>query len=199
MDKPEDDLLDRLEADMHSIESSLVTLAKSWAAIQGTSTRDFLLREARLVVINQAKITAKVADEVPMLKAEIEQICGDVTSTFERWGDSIDLPKAKNLAQDPTRTFHQLTGEAHEAFGDIFIRRGYDPGTRSNNRTSATSNWFFYIPETGTARNPAIISDYAATQKVTDLWNSWAKTAREISATKDRVQRRLATQLWDAD
>lgn len=199
MEKPDDQLLCKLEADMHSIESSLVTTAKSWAAVQGTSARDFLLREARLVVINQAEVTAKVADEVPTLKAEVEQICEDVTETFERWSDSVDLPKAKTLAQDPSQTFRQLTDEAHDAFGDIFIRRGYDPGTRSTNRTRETSNWFFYKPETGTARNPTMTINHRATQEISDLWSSWAETAREIKTTKDRVQRSLAAQLWDAD
>jgi hypothetical protein len=199
MHATDNEQLAKLEADARSIENSLVTNASSWALDQGAFTRKFLLQEARLVVINQAEVTEQIADEVPALKAEIEEICNEVTATFERWSASVDLAKAKTLAQDPRKAFLELTKQAHDAFGEAFIRRGYDSGSRSRDWTSETSNWHFYIPETGTARNSAMKYDQSAAQDLSDLWSSWATIAREINTTKDQIQRSRAAHLWDAD
>ena len=199
MDVMDEEKLSELEAEARSLEAVLITSARSWALDQSTFTREFLLQEARLVVINQAHITEQIADEVPGLKAEIEEVCRAVSVMFERWGESIDLAKAKVLAQDPRKVFLELTQQAHTAFGEAFARRGYDAGSGSREWASGTSNWNFYIPETGTARNPAMKFDQRGAQDLSDLWSSWASISRQINTAKDQIQRRRAAYLWDAD
>ncbi|WP_125617026.1 hypothetical protein [Specibacter cremeus] len=197
MHNKDDGQLASLEDDARSIEGSLVSTASSWALDQGALARAFLLQEARLVVVNQAEVTERIADEVPELKAEIEEICNEVTATFERWSASIGLAEAKTLAQDPRKAFLELSRHAHDAFGEAFIRRGYDPGSRD--WTSGTSNWHFYIPETGTARNPFMKYAQGTDEDLSELWNSWEAITREITTTRDQIQRSRAATLWDAD
>ncbi|MFJ6358678.1 hypothetical protein [Pseudarthrobacter oxydans] len=199
MHPPDNEQLEKLEVDARSIEDALVTHARAWARDQGSFTRQFLLQEARLTVINQAEVTDTVVDEVPALKAEVEEICDELAATFEEWSASVDLQKAKTLAQNPRNTFLKLTAQSHEAFGNVFIRRRYNSGSGSRDRTSGSPNWHFYIPETGTARNPAMRYDASAAKDLSDLWSSWAAIARQINSAKDQIQRSRAARLWDAD
>lgn len=199
MHTTDDGQLKKLENDAQSIEDALLVSARSWALDQGSFTRQFLLKEARLTVINQAEITEKVVDGVPALKAEVERICDDVVAMFEDWSASVDLAKAKTLAQDPRKTFLELTKPFHKAFGGVFIRHGYSSGSGSHNWTAEPANWHFYIPETGTARNPAMKYDASTANDLSELWSSWAAIAREINSTKDHIQRSRAARLWDAE
>lgn len=191
--------LEKLEIDARSIEDMLVTHARAWALDQGSFTRQFLLQEARLTVINQAEVTDKVVDEVPALKAEVEEVCDEMAAMFEEWSASVDLAKAKIVAQDPRTTFLELTKPFHQTFGNAFTRRGYNSGSGSRDWTSESANWHFYIPETGTARNPFMKYDPSAAKDLSDLWSSWATLARQITSTKDQIQRSRAARLWDAD
>lgn len=186
-----------LETDVQSLEESLVLSARSWALAQGAVAGAFLMHEARLAVVNQAMVTERIADEVREMKDEVKDICDEVTLAFERWNTSVGLTEAKTLAQDPRKVFLEITRDAHDAFGEAFIRRGYEPG--SNDWTRGNSSWHFYIPETGTARNPFMRYDGGADSDLSQLWNSWAATTREITATRDRIQRNQAANLWDED
>lgn len=199
MHTADDEQLEKLEIDARSIEDALVTHARAWALEQGPFTRQFLLQEARLTVINQAEVTDEVIDEVPALKAEVEEVCDELAAMFEEWSTSVDLAKAKILAQDPRKIFLELTKQFHQAFGDAFIRRGYNSGSGSRDWTSESANWHFYIPETGTARNPTMKYDPSAAKDLSDLWSSWATIARQINSNKDQIQRSRAAHLWDAD
>ncbi|MBT2520914.1 hypothetical protein [Arthrobacter sp. ISL-28] len=189
-----------LEADARALEISLLAQAKAWALRQGAFARTFLLHEARLTVVNQAETTDRIADEVPCLKKEISAISDEVVSTFERWRESAGLEDARALAEDPRKTYLTLTKQAHDDFAKAFTQRGYNPGTKSSSyHMTANSDWFFYIPETGTARNPAMKYDQSAHSDLAELWHSLQGTIYKVQTTKEQNQRTRAASLWDVD
>ncbi|MGJ3192307.1 hypothetical protein [Paenarthrobacter sp. FR1] len=199
MNESNTERLTQLEAEAESLESSLLTKANSWALTQEAFVQDFLRTEARLTATNQPEITANLSAEIPALKAEIEEICRQVAATFANWRESADIETATALAKDPRKTFLELTRPAHDAFGDSFTRRGYDPGTTSRDWPGqTTSEWFFYIPKTGTARNPYMDYEHNSAHELSELWNSWSSISYALRTTKEKILRDQAAHLWDA-
>lgn len=111
----------------------------------------------------------------------------------------MDLDTATALAKDPRTTLLELTRPAHDAFADSFTRRGYDPGTTSRDWPGqTTSEWSFYIPKTGTARNPYMDYEHNSAHELSELWNSWSSISYALRTTKEKILQDQASQLWDA-
>ncbi|WP_369745679.1 hypothetical protein [Paenarthrobacter sp. AMU7] len=200
MQEADDTQIAALNADARALEISLLARARTWAKDQGVFARTFLLQEARLTVVGQADVTETIMEEVTALKKEILAIGDDVAIMFDRWSETADLEDAKALAQDPRKTYLALTQQAHADFAKAFIERGYNPGIgASSYQGTASSNWFFYIPETGTARNPTMKYDQGSHEGITELWHSWRETAHKIETTKEQIQRNRAASLWDLE
>ncbi|MFF2842450.1 hypothetical protein [Paenarthrobacter sp. NPDC057981] len=145
-------------------------------------------------------MTETITEEVTALKKEVLAIGDEVATMFDRWSETANLEDAKALAQDPRKTYLALTQQAHADFAKAFIQRGYNPGTESSSYPgTANSDWFFYIPETGTARNPTMKYDQGSHEGITELWHSWRETARKIETTKEQIQRNRAATLWDLE
>jgi hypothetical protein len=200
MQEADDTQIAALNAEVQALEISLLARAKTWARDQGPFARTFLLQEARLTVVGQAEVTETITEEITTLKKEISAISDEVATMFERWSETAGLEDAKALAQDPRKTYLALTQQAHTDFAKAFIQRGYNPGTGSSSyHRTASSNWFFYIPETGTARNPTMKYDQGSNEGITELWHSWRETAHKIETTKEQIQRNRAASLWDLE
>lgn len=199
MNTADNEKLSLLEAEARSIEDSLVSAAIVWATTQATLTSEFLREEARITVMNQSPITEQLANDIPALKAEVQEIRNKLVAKFDQWCGSVDSIKAMDLAQNPRKVFLELTQEAHRAFGDSFMSRGYDPGSRSRGLSDYTPVWHFYVPETGSARNSVMKFDHGTARELSDLWSSWAAISREINKTRDDILRRRAARLWDAE
>lgn len=198
MHKEDEEQLATLEAEARLIASQLVPEARTWAQDQGTFAKAFLLKEARLAVVNQADVTEQISGDVPALKTEIEEICNHVQASFEQWVSTIDFEEATTVAQNPRKKFLELTGEAHDAFGEAFVRRGYSTGMNSREWARETSRWAFYIPETGTARNPNMNYDDRTGEELSKLMNSLTTISQQIRTLKEQIQRSRAARVWDS-